>query len=123
MVQGEPHSSPPDKNSALIALGEEILAALDAVEAAARSALSSEAPALAMPTLAYPQNQIAGENWTERFVSTRNAEARRVIRLLLIEPFIARVKVDWGPKDRGVQTLYFPARSAGGSRRPSLVHI
>lgn len=114
MVHGEPQSSPPDKNSALIALGEEILSALDAVEAAARSALSSEAPALAMPALAYPQNKIAGENRTERFVSTRNAEARRLIRFLLTEPFIARVKVDWGPKDRGVQTLYFPARSAGG---------
>ncbi|MBR0848435.1 ATP-binding domain-containing protein [Bradyrhizobium diazoefficiens] len=114
MVHGEPQISPLDKSSALIALGEEILSALDAVEAAARSALSSDSPALAMPTLAYSENPMAGENRAERFVAARNAEARKLIRLLLTEPFIARVKVDWGPKDRGVQTLYFPARSAGG---------
>jgi hypothetical protein len=114
MVHGEPKSSPLDKSSALIALGEEILSALAAVEAAARSALSSESPALAMPTLVYPQNRMAGENRTERFVAARNAEACKLIRLLLTEPFVARVKVDWGPRDRGVQTLYFPARSAGG---------
>jgi hypothetical protein len=71
MVHGEPQSSPLDKNSVLIALGEEILSALGAVEVAARSALSSEAPALAMPALAYQQNQMAGENRTARFVSTR----------------------------------------------------
>jgi hypothetical protein len=57
---------------------------------------------------------MAGENRAERFVAARNAEARKLIRLLLTEPFIARVKVDWGAKDRGIQTLYFPARSAGG---------
>jgi len=79
MVHGEPQSSLPDKNSALIALGEEILSALDAgrKRGAVRAVVGS--PCLDHAPLAYPQNQIAGENRTNVLCPLRNAEARRLI--------------------------------------------
>jgi UvrD-like helicase C-terminal domain len=58
---------------------------------------------------------MVGESKPERFQRTRNNEEREHLRRLLLEPFVARVEVDWQTGGaRSVETFYFPRRSAGG---------
>ena len=101
----------PDKNETISTVAEQILAALDAVFKTARSSL--EAPSGSI-SLVHPSNPMVGEMKPERFKFAQDLEVRAQLRRLLIEPFVARVEVEW-VSDRGlVQTYYFPRRSAAG---------
>jgi hypothetical protein len=59
---------------------------------------------------------MVGDAKPERFLHSLNTEQRDHLRRLLLEPFVARVEVDW-EDGRAVQTLYFARRSAAGLTR------
>jgi hypothetical protein len=75
-------------------VGEEILTALQAVSQTAQRALAY-APSGTTVTLAIPSNMMVGEAKAERFDHARHSEVREQLRRLLIEPFVARVEVEW----------------------------
>jgi hypothetical protein len=95
-------------------VGEEILTALQAVFLTAQRALAY-APSGSTVNLAIPSNMMVGEAKAERFDHARKSEVREQLRRLLIEPFVARVEVEWESEgERSLETIYFPRRSAAG---------
>jgi hypothetical protein len=94
-------------------LAEEILVALSEVAGSARAALGSTAAGISTSALVNPSNLMVGESRPERRMAEDLAQLRVALRRLLIEPFVARVEVDWGAGG-GVQTFYFPRGSAAG---------
>jgi hypothetical protein len=66
------------------------------------------APSGTTVTLAIPSNMMVGEAKAERFDHARNSEVREQLRRLLIEPFVARVEVEWESEgERSLETIYF----------------
>jgi UvrD-like helicase C-terminal domain len=102
-----------DRDRLLIDLGNEILAAMGAISEAAGEALSSPSEDASRSALAIPSNMMVGEAKPERFLSARNAEARADLARLLLDPFVARVEVEWLAGGSS-QTYYFARRSAAG---------
>jgi hypothetical protein len=108
-------SSDDDARKVLSDVGEEILTALTAVVRAAHQALSHAPGGMSRTALVNPSNTMVGDCAPEKFSRAKYTEDRQNLRRLLLEPFVARVEVDWGPSARrSVQTLYFPRRSAVG---------
>jgi hypothetical protein len=103
-----------DRQQVVYDVGEEILTALQAVFLTAQRALAY-APSGTTVTLANPSNMMVGEAKAERFDHARHSEVREQLRRLLIEPFVARVEVEWESEgERSLETIYFPRRSAAG---------
>src|SRR5689334_6680803 len=112
MVEGVPVPADDDQKQSLIAAAEHILSALsEVVTAAQRSLAGGEIGS--RTGLANPSNTMVGDAKPERFLYNLNAEHRDHLRRLLLEPFVARVEVEW-EDGRTVQTLYFARRSAAG---------
>ena len=104
-----------DQKKDLIAAGEQILGALTEVVTAARRSLA-EGGIGSATGLANPSNLMVGDARPERFLHSLNMEQREHLRRLLLEPFVARIEVDWSD-GRPVQTFYFARRSAAGLTR------
>ncbi|MGM4960912.1 ATP-binding domain-containing protein [Bradyrhizobium barranii] len=103
-----------DHDQVLTELGDEILTAMATVSKAAGEALSSHQEVAPITALAMPSNRMTGEAKPERFMIARNREQRADLTRLLLDPFVARVEVEWlegGPPQR---TYYFARRSAAG---------
>src|SRR6516165_1452165 len=97
-----------DQKKDLIAAGEQILGALTEVVTAARRSLA-EGGIGSATGLANPSNLMVGDARPERFLHSLNMEQREHLRRLLLEPFVARIEVDWSD-GRPVQTFYFARR-------------
>jgi hypothetical protein len=101
-----------DQNQILIGAAEHILDALGEVASAARWSLAGGEIG-SRTGLANPSNMMVGDAMPEKFLHNLKVEQRDHLRRLLLEPFVARVDVDW-EDGRPVQTLYFARRSAAG---------
>ncbi len=101
------------RDRALNQVGEEILTALGTVAEAARSTLAGGS-GISTSALVNPSNLMVGESKPERLMFAQNSELRAQLRLLLTEPFVARVEVDWASEGGRVETFYFPRRSTAG---------
>lgn len=107
-------NSKEDRQQVVYDVGEEILKALQAVFLTAERALA-HAPSGTTVNLATPSNMMVGDAKPERYQHAKNVEAREQLRRLLIEPFVARVEVQWESEGRRtLETIYFPRRSAAG---------
>jgi hypothetical protein len=103
----------PGKNETVSTVAEQILAALETVEKAARTGLGALSGSMSLPFVR-PSNPMVGEMKPERLKFAQDSEVRAQLRRLLTEPCVARVEVEW-VSDRGlVRTYYFPRRSAAG---------
>jgi hypothetical protein len=103
-----------DRDRVLTGLGDEILTAMATVSKAAGDALCSPHEVASITALAVPSNRMIGEAKPERFMIAMNREQRADLARLLLDPFVARVEVEWlegGPPQR---TYYFARRSAAG---------
>jgi hypothetical protein len=103
----------PDKNETVSTVAEQILAALETIEKAARTGLGALSGSISLP-LVRPSNPMVGEMKPERLKFAQDSEVRVQLRRLLTEPFVARVEVEWVSERGLVQTYYFPRRSAVG---------
>lgn len=103
-----------DRDRVLIDLGDEILAAMETVSKSAAKELSSPTQGASIAALAVPSNRMVGEAKPERFMMAMNAEQRADLARLLIDPFIARVEVEWSEGSPPQTTYYFARRSAAG---------
>jgi hypothetical protein len=103
-----------NRNQILTGLGDEILAAMATVSEAAAEALSSPNEGISLPSLAIPSNRMVGEAKPERFLMAMNAEQRADLARLLLDPFVARVEVEWLRGGPPQTTYYFARRSAAG---------
>jgi len=101
------------RDRALNQVGEEILTALGTVAEAARSTLAAGS-GISTSALVNPSNLMVGESKPERLMFAQNSELRAQLRLLLTEPFVARVEVDWAFEGGRVEPFYFPRRSTAG---------
>ena len=106
-------SSDDRKKQDWIETAERILAALSEVVLAAQQALAGRSESFPATFLANPSNMMVGDAKPERFMHAQNMEQRDSLRRLLLEPFVARVEVEWGD-GKPVQTYYFARRSAVG---------
>lgn len=105
-----------NRSRVLIGLGDEILAAMGAVSEAARQELSSRAQGASIAALATPSKLMVGDAKPERFLRAKDAEAKAELARLLLDPFVARVEVEW-LVNGARQTYYFARRSAAGLTR------
>lgn len=103
-----------NRKQILAGLGDEILAAMATVSEAAAEALSSSNDSVLLNTLAIPSNRMVGEAKPERFWMAMNAEQRADLARLMLDPFIARVEVEWSRGGPPQTTYYFARRSAAG---------
>jgi len=103
-----------DRTQILTDLGDEILAAMSTVSETAAKALSSPDHGPSLSALAMPSNRMVGEAKPERFLIAMNAEQRADLARLLLDPFIARVEVEWLEGGPPQKTYYFARRSAAG---------
>jgi UvrD-like helicase C-terminal domain len=101
-----------DQKQILIGAAEHILDALGEVASAAQGSLAGGGIG-SRTGLAKPSNMMVGDVKPERFLHNLNVDLGDHLRRLLLEPFVARVDVDW-EDGRPVQTLYFARRSAAG---------
>src|SRR5262249_41099112 len=68
----------------------------------------------AISALAVPSNRMVAEAKPERHMLARNAEERAHLARLLLDPFVARVEVEWLKSGPPQTTYYFARRSAVG---------
>lgn len=101
------------KKQRWIDTAERILLALSEVARAAQETLAKGAGGFSSSSLANPSNMMVADAKPERFMHARTMEQRDSLRRLLLEPFVARVEVDW-EGGTAVQTYYLARRSAAG---------
>jgi UvrD-like helicase C-terminal domain len=89
---------------------------MGAISDAARQEISSRSGGSPQAALATPSKLMVGDAKPERFLRAMDAEARAELARLLVDPFVARVEVEWLASGAR-QTYYFARRSAVGLTR------
>ncbi|MHC2432712.1 ATP-binding domain-containing protein [Bradyrhizobium sp. USDA 4451] len=96
----------------LIDLGEHILAALHTISDAAHDALSQGQFGPSPASLLRQSNMMIGDAKPERFIGATAAETRDALRRLTVDPFVARIEIDWTEGKAHKQETYYLARGS-----------
>lgn len=102
------------RERASIELAEAILGAMTTVSRAARREIASVASGPPTLALATPSNLMVGDARPERYLTATRAEQRADLARLLVDPFVARVHLEWLDGGPPYTTYYFARRSAAG---------